>query len=326
MYFTDEELSNMTGVETTLGERENWPSETLFAQTPFPNFSPKVQRAREEVILSACREADVITTADKDKALVKEYSVAPTAWLVGPKEKGDWSDRAYDLGEKYFGDSFYGYVQNPVRVTRAIIFPNSPYLNLENYRKVSTDLEKTREFEKTEQTLYTLRKVAHILFSFSPEAKKDVKIAFLSEALADGFSINAYLDLDGDRAHVKDFIRARRLYAFLGVTPPTAGACEAALCKKPFPSYAEAVSPLRKLQVLAAVNLCGKDQHLKEETNSKLKSLAHVLSRKNNLSPSETSVGVETLKAYEHFCPTEAQEVFRRCGIAEINQPSGLTC
>jgi hypothetical protein len=182
--------------------------------------------------------------------------------------------------------------------------------------------------------------LGHTIFSFGPREKKDLKIAYLCEALADGFSIGTYLDENGDPGKVQDFIDIRRLGAFIGRTLPkywTARACEAVLRKEEIPSLKEAFDITRELQLCVDENLypTGKRRKVWEDTllDSKrvpylpfekpsseiMKALKHVVD-KAELSAATREEGKKILDAYKRLCPLEAKRVLCPSKTAPRNQ------
>ncbi len=331
---TEEELSAFTGLEISLAERNELRSERKFALAFFPPFSQEELSDRERAIRASCQHTDRLASANGNEGWAKGVAAIPVAWVASPAVPEDWTERARQIGEHFFGkEVFKSYVKDtrriPVRTTEAVVFPNSQYLNTGEYWEKFTGLKNVEKTKKTMDGIHTLRVVGGALFPFHQENLQQEERAFRAMALQDGFAICAYHYCFGGSAEaVRDFVDARRMRAFLNLEPHTqwtASACEETLMKETFPSSQEVRTDIRQIQIRAGLNLQTKGKDLLKEDNSLVKSLAQIIVNKKSFTSGAYREGLKVLAGYENLCPSEAKEVLRPLGFSVSNPTFGLS-
>jgi hypothetical protein len=259
MIFSSRQLSDIVGLPIVLADRRNLTAEDKFAHAINPAFSPQELSEREDDLREILSPA-IRVPPNCDWLSV--YAGLGTIWHVSQNKLGPWTYNARKIGQNLFGARFED-TQGFCHTTGGVIIPTSPHLDSKGFWKAFTSgLPVTMPRENNLEGLLQLHEGAHCLFPFTLEDRQDNENAYRYEAYADCFAVTKYRELKGPEQDIQDFIAGRRLHGFIDFMPAynTAPACEAVLDQEPFPTFKEALDPLRELQIRVIDDLQGIDR------------------------------------------------------------------
>ncbi len=273
MYFSAGFLSDLTGAEIGIVDLNKVPYQDKLACDSHYIFSDEETKSRESAIRDQFYKIDSMLEANGLRGWARFLAAASSAREVamnGKTGESGWAEHSRLIGEKIFGNGFRDFKPSPLEADVSIILPNPPDQTGDDFWAADTGLDGLKTSKKPAEILEFLHEVGHIVFPYAPEELALDEIGYQSEVLADCFAASIYLEIGGDKTHVRDYIDARRLRAFFGKDMggfPTAKAIEAMLCGETIPSYAESADALCELKIRAFDDMHGIDRSNLDRTS-----------------------------------------------------------
>ncbi len=240
----------------TVFDREGLPSEGKFGEITWPQdtplFSKQEIKDRTNAIHARCPFTDPFA--------IEKHAAQPTAWLFNAAiEAGVYPEETNALWKKLFGGPLEEDSSGPFRVTRAVLFPPSPFLKPIEYQNTLATIQTSRTPSPTIKKLSEAHEEGHVYYPYTAQEVRGDMNAYFFETWADCYAV----DKHPDRADARDWIHMHRLAAFFDGHPPkywTAAACEAFLGGNDYPLFPEAFAPVRELQIRVSDALHGIDR------------------------------------------------------------------